>query len=207
MEAEKAEQKMPCFDARALRQMGLHRAEVNLLQVFFMKARTAGFNISRYTRSECLRALVGALRYLPRTDHTGRITVESYKASDTVVDGEPQQAAGGWVEAFRHKFARGLIWSNKERREPALLAVLAKVFEWVEKFQKAHGLYQELPARLKDGMAAEFDGYSEVPRALYQAAILPDHSRNDGTAGIIGHEALMRAFTLKAMKGGANNNG
>ncbi len=207
MEAETAEQKMPCFDARALRQMGLHRAEVNLLQVFFMKARTAGFNISRYTRSECLRALVGALRYLPRTDHTGRITIESYKSSDTVVDGESEQAARNWVDAFRHKFARGLIWSNKERREPALLAVLAKVFEWIENFQKAHGLYQELPVRLKDGMAAEFDGYSDVPRALYEAAILPDHSHDDPAAAIIGHQSLMRAFTLKAMKGGANNNG
>lgn len=169
IEAEKEERKRPCFDARALRQMGLAEPEVNLLQVFFMKLRNAQFDIRKLTSSECLQSLVSALRYLPKTGDTGRITVESYKDSDCLF-ADVLRGAGKWSEAFRHEFGRGLIWSHKERREPALLAVLAKVFDWVEKFQKAHGLYQELPPWLKDGMAGDFRSDSWIGSDLYEGA-------------------------------------
>jgi hypothetical protein len=166
IEAEQEEHKKPCFDARALRQMGLPEAEVSLVQLFFMKARGVEFNVRRFTKSECLQALVSALKYLPRTAETGTVSVESYKCSDNIYSHETN--ADKWCEGFRHEFGHALIWSHKERREPALLDVLRKVFDWVEKFQKAHGLYQELPKWLQDGMAGDFKTDSWIGSDLYE---------------------------------------
>jgi hypothetical protein len=164
--AEQEEHKKPCFDARALRQMGLPEAQVGLVQLFFMKARGVEFNVRRFTKSECLQALVFALKYLPRTAETGTVSVESYKHSDNIYNHETN--ADKWCEGFRHEFGHALIWSHKERREPALLVVLTKVFDWVEKFQKAHGLYQELPQWLQDGMKGDFKTDSWIGSDLYE---------------------------------------
>ena len=166
VETETEENKKPCFDARALRQMALTEPEVNLLQVFFMKARSADFNVCRFTESECLRALVYSLKYLPKTGESGRITIESYRASDNVYAG--QGYSGQWSEAFRYEYGHARIWGNKERREPILLIVLSKVFEWVEMFQKAHGIYQELPEWLRDGMEGDFTSDSWMGSDLYE---------------------------------------
>lgn len=172
IEAEKAEQKKPCFDARALRQMGLMPTEAQMLQVFFMKARGAGFNVNAFTQSECLAGLVSALKYLPKTNETGKITVESYKASDCTCN-----ETGTWSDKFRHEFAHAMIWSHKERREPVLLDVLRKVFDWIEKFQKAHGLYVELPQWLQNGMAGDFETDDDMAEAEQPSEMATDKQK------------------------------
>lgn len=169
IEAEQEEQKRrPCFDARALRQMGLSEHEVNMLQVFFMKARSAEFNVRKFTYLQCLQGLLSALKYLPRTDGTGKITLESYKLSDNIHAADSQTKSANWHEGFRYEYGHGVIWSHKERREPILLYVLAKVFDWIEKFQKAHGLYKELPQWLQDGMAGDFRSDNWIGSNLYE---------------------------------------
>jgi hypothetical protein len=171
IEAEKEEQKKPCFDARALRQIGLAETEINLLQLFFMKARGASFNVRKFTESECLTRLVSALKYLPKTDATGRITLESYQASDNIHNCEENTQK--WHEGFRHDFSNAQISSHKERREPVLLDVLRKVFQWIEKFQKAHGLFVELPQWLRDGMQGDFKSDSWIGSDLYEGDKTP----------------------------------
>lgn len=188
IEAETEQHKKPSFDARALRQIGLTEPEVSLLQVFFMKARGADFNARRFTKSECLQGLVSALKYLPKTDESGKITPESYKASDNIHAGGSQSDGSKWSEAFRHEFGHARIWSHKERREPALLAVLAKVFDWVERFQKGYGLYQALPQWLQDGMAGDFRSDSWIGSDLYEGTKTPEQypqeiPANGSTAG------------------------
>lgn len=201
IEAEKEEQKRPCFDARALRQMGLTAPEVNLLQVFFMKARNVDFDVRRFTNSECLQSLVAALKHLPRTSDTGKITVESYKASDSIYT-EVLHDAGKWAEGFRNEFGRGMIWSHKERREPALLAVLTKVFDWVEMFQKAHGLYQELPQWLKDGMVGDFRSDSWIGSDLYEGTKTLEQCRAEQAGGDM-HEAAQGGQGNTALDSGS----
>lgn len=171
IEAEREEQKKPCFDAKALRQIGLSETEINLLQLFFMKARSAGFNVRKFTDSECLTRLVSALKYLPKTDGSGKITLESYKASDNIHSHEANSEK--WHEGFRYDFGNAQISSHKERREPALLDVLRKVFEWTEKFQKAHGIFEQLPQWLCDGMAGNFKSDSWIGSDLYEGDKTP----------------------------------
>ncbi|OGV70648.1 MAG: hypothetical protein A2283_11530 [Lentisphaerae bacterium RIFOXYA12_FULL_48_11] len=162
VEIEKHENKQPCFDALLLRQMGLSPEEAQLMQVFFMKARAIEFNAGRHTGSECMRALISCLKYLPKRDKTGKTTPDSCKASDN----------------FRYEYGQAVIYSHKENTSPVLLHVLRKVFDWIEKFQKANCIYQELPQWLQDGTAGNFSSDSWRGSDLYEGEFLSDNDRN-----------------------------
>jgi len=158
VEIEKHESKQPCFDALLLRQMGLSPEEAQLVQVFFMKARAIEFNAGRHTSSECMCALISCLKYLPKRDKPGKITPDSCEACDN----------------FRYEYGHALIWSHKENTSPVLLHILRKVFDWIEKFQKANCIYKELSQWLQDGMAGNFSSNSWRGSDLYEGELLSD---------------------------------
>jgi len=169
VEAEKVESTLPCFDALALRKMGLSDDEVRLLQVFFFKGRSVQFIAARYTKTECLRALISSLRYLPRTDRNGVITLESYQAGDNIYGfSGGGMKAQDWHDAFRYEFGYGSMYSHKERVKPALLAALRKVYDWIVAYQKAHNIFQELPGWLQAGMEGDFESASFVENDQYE---------------------------------------
>lgn len=116
IESELSRSKAPCFDGLALRCMGLTEREAELVQVFFMKARAISFAASRYSPSECLGALISSLEFLPTTDKTGAIGIESCETGNR----------------FRQEYAKAVILSHREKVSPLLLDILRKVFAWIE---------------------------------------------------------------------------
>lgn len=163
IEAEKEDGRLPVFDALAMRQIGLSLGEVQVVQTFFMKARAFDFNVRKHTKSECLLGLISALRYLPRTDTTGTITLASYKRSDNIYHENEK-----WSGAFRHEFGHALLMSHKEKMKPLLLEILQKVYAWIVAFQETNGIFQELPQWLQDGMAGNFKSDSWIGSDLYE---------------------------------------
>jgi len=163
VETEKEDNRLPVFDALAMRQIGLSLGEIQVVQTFFLKARAFDFNVHKHTKSECLLGLISALRYLPRTDTTGAITLASYKRSDNIYHENEK-----WSGAFRHEFGHALLMSHKEKIKPLLLEILQKVYVWIVAFQETNGILQELPQWLQDGMAGNFKSDSWIGSDLYE---------------------------------------
>jgi len=158
--------RFPRLDALALKEIGLANDEIAVVQMYYCKARCRDFKVHQHTTSECLRALIRSLKYLPRTDHTGHISVQSYKQSDNLYshDGSSTQ----WSDKFRYEFGRAVIHSFKEHIKPRLLDVLWKVYTWIVVFQKEHGLFDDLPPWMEDGMTGDFTTDNWVGSGLYE---------------------------------------
>lgn len=163
------------LDISALKEIGLNDKEIDLIEQFYIPAAQKKFSVFKICNSDCIRSCISALEFLPRADMSGKITIESYKASDNIFAYEKNfkkvpAIQNKWSEKFRYEYGHALINFFKEnlKQRPALLIVLKKIFEWIVDFQKKNNLFEELPAWLQAGMRNDFKDDSWIGSDLYE---------------------------------------
>ena len=163
------------LDVLALKEIGLSEKEIQVLKIFYDYANSCDFSVRPFTKSDCLTELLESLKVLPRVDEkTGKITLESYKASDNIYADEylklkkDSHSAGLWSEKFRFSFGEAVSSSFKDKETPLLLGILRKVYDWITKFQKDNGIYENLPDWLQAGMKGDFKDISWLGSDLYE---------------------------------------